>query len=163
MNLCKNVFGVFASPLLRLVSELQVSRRCWRLVAGDAWCVRWRERMQCCLVHEKSWNNLGVGEIRSHVFVPDFDYATRNRKLVTFMRTCPSASGVVSICWWLDFGLSRVVWRISECECLSLLSAFEGDVARFFSIFCILTPSRIVRGPVVCSAHECSQLSRWLL
>ena len=60
--------------------------------------------MQCCLVHEKPWNNLGVGEIRSHVFVPDFDYATRNRKLVTIIRTCPSAYGVVSISWWLDCG-----------------------------------------------------------
>ena len=77
VDLCKNVFGVSASPLLRFVSELQVSRRCWGLVAVDA-CVRLRERMQCCLVHEKPWNNFGVGEIRSHVFVPDVDYAARN-------------------------------------------------------------------------------------
>ena len=34
--------------------------------------------MQCCLVYGKSWNNLGVGEIKSHVFVPDVDYAARS-------------------------------------------------------------------------------------
>ena len=38
------------------------------------------------------------------MFVPDFDYTTRNGKLVTSMRTCPSASGVVSISRWLDCG-----------------------------------------------------------
>ena len=27
----------------------------------------------------------------------------------------------------------------------------------------MLTRSHIVRGPVVCSAHECSQQGRWLL
>ena len=60
--------------------------------------------------------------------------------------------------------LSRVVYQIFDRECLSLLSAFECDLARFFfSTVCILTLSRIVRGPVVCSAHECSQQERWLL
>ena len=34
--------------------------------------------MQCCLVFGKSWNNLGVGEIKSHVFVPDVDYLARS-------------------------------------------------------------------------------------
>ena len=105
MNLCKNVLGDFASPLLRVVSELQVSRRCWGLVAGDAWCVRIarmdRSAVWCVGSHGTI---LGLDANRSHVSVPDFDYATRNGKLVTSMRTCPSASGVVSISRWLDCG-----------------------------------------------------------
>ena len=105
VNLCKNVLGDFASLLLRVVSELQVSRRCWGLVAIDAWCVR-IARMVAVLfgaweVIEQSW---GWSANRSHVSVPDFDYATRNGKLVTSMRTCLSASGVVSISRWLDCG-----------------------------------------------------------
>ena len=47
-----------------------------------------------------------------------------------------------------------MVCQIFDRECLSLLSAFERD---------FLTLSRIVRGPVVCFAHECSQQERWLL
>ena len=56
------------------------------------------------VVHEKFWNNLGAGEVKFHVFVPGVDYAACNWKFVTLVRTCPSASGVVSIGWWLDCG-----------------------------------------------------------
>ena len=44
----------------------------------------------------------------------------------------------------------------AERPCCLLLNGF-------FSIVFILSRSRTVRGPVVCFAHECSQLSRWLL
>ena len=110
----------FASLLLRFVSELQVSRRCWGLVAVDAWCVRWRERMQCCLVHEKSWNNVGVGEIRSHVFVPDSDYATRKRKnqLVAGLWSCHA--------WYAGF------LNVNACPCCLLLSVMWHGFSRLF-------------------------------
>ena len=45
----------------------------------------------------------------------------------------------------------------AERPCCLLLSGF------FLDLCVILSRSRIVREPVVCSARECSQLSRWLL
>ena len=49
---------------------------------------------------------------------------------------------------------------VNACPCCLLLSVIWHV---FFSTVCILTLCRIVRGPVVCSAHECSQQERWLL
>ena len=49
---------------------------------------------------------------------------------------------------------------VDACPCCLLLSVIRHF---FFSAVCILTRSRIVRGPVVCSARECSQQGRWLL
>ena len=66
------------------------------------------------------------------------------RRVVTLLRDMAGAGEV------------KFIRVCAECPCCLLLSGF-------FSIVCILTRSRIVRGPVVCSAHECSQLSRWLL
>ena len=66
------------------------------------------------------------------------------RRVVTLLRNMAGAGEVSFL---------RVC---AERPCCLLLSGF-------FSIVCILSRSRIVRGPVVCSAHECSQLSRWLL
>ena len=66
------------------------------------------------------------------------------RRVVTLLRNMAGTCEVIFV---------RVC---AERPCCLLLSGF-------FSTVCILSRSRIVRGPVVCSAHECSQLSRWLL
>ena len=65
------------------------------------------------------------------------------RRVVTLLRNMAGAGEV------------KFLRVCAERPCCLLLSGF-------FSIVCI-SRSRIVRGPVVCFAHECSQLSRWLL
>ena len=61
-----------------------------------------------------------------------------------------------------------LLWNmVGKCE-VSVIRVFVARpccllLSGFFSIVCILSRSRTVRGPVVCFAHECSQLSRWLL
>ena len=61
--------------------------------------------------------------------------------------------------WYCHVCCARLL-TVDACPCCLLLSVIRHF---FFSAVCILTHSRIVRGPVVCSAHECSQQGRWLL
>ena len=111
--------------------------------------------------------------------VPDYDYATRNGTEVLLTKRLslttvglawlPARERVLQFLVWCQWvgvwilELSRVMCQTSDRECLSLLSAVERDSPHVFSTVCILISSRIVRGPVVCSAHECSQQGRWLL
>ena len=84
-----------------------------------------------------------------------FGYQQEN---TSFSFWCGVNESVVGL-WNCHVWYARFL-TVNACPCCLLLSVIWHG---FFSTVCILTLSRIVRGPVVCSAHECSQQGRWLL
>ena len=84
-----------------------------------------------------------------------FGYQQEN---TSFSFWCGVNESVVGL-WNCHVWYARFL-TVNACLCCLLLSViWQG----FFSTVCILTLSRTVRGPVVCSAQECSQQGRWLL
>ena len=85
----------------------------------------------------------------------EFGYQQEN---TSFSFCCDVTESVVGLwnchVWYAGF------LTVNACLCCLLLSVIWHG---FFSTVCILTRSRIVRGPVVGSAHEGSQQGRWLL
>ena len=166
----------------QLVRELQVSRRCCGLVAVYAWCVpiakngcavlfgvalRVRHESNSSLLLMRNpetilWlERAGISRVLCQTLIMQrameqkFGYQQEN---TSFSFWCGANESVAGL-WNCHVWYARFL-TVNACPCCLLLSVIWHG---FYSTVCILTLSRIVRGPVVCSAHECSQQVRWLL